>query len=121
MDAPHVYVRAWALGCLSYQYPNLSGGADRVAKQLRGDKECSFSGVTKSVWQSLEEGAGKRCSECGVRYRFGIRWGLWRGAQGCDQRVVIGGCDQRVVIEGCDQRGGDKGGGCDQKGGDRGL
>ena len=42
---------------LSYQYPNLSGGADRVCGQLRGDKECPFSGVTKSG--SLEEGAGK--------------------------------------------------------------
>ena len=32
----------------SYQYPNLSEGADRVGGQLRGDKECPFSGVTKS-------------------------------------------------------------------------
>ena len=47
VDAPHV--RA----CLSarllpqaYQYPNLSEGADRVGGQLRGDKECPFSGVT---------------------------------------------------------------------------
>ena len=47
----------------SYQYPNLSEGADRVGGQLRGDKECPFSGVTKSG--SLEEGAGNRCSECG--------------------------------------------------------
>ena len=31
---------------------------------LRGNKECpAFSGV--KIWQSLEEGAGKRCSECG--------------------------------------------------------
>ena len=30
--------------------------------QLRGDKECPFSG--NQIWQSLEEGAGKRCSEC---------------------------------------------------------
>ena len=30
------------------QYPNLSAGADRVGGQLRGDKECPFSGVTKS-------------------------------------------------------------------------
>ena len=30
--------------------------------QLRGDKECPFSGVTGSG--SLEGGAGKRCSEC---------------------------------------------------------
>ena len=37
------------------QYPNLSEGADRVGGQLRGDKECPFSGVTKSgrVWRKL--------------------------------------------------------------------
>ena len=57
----------------SYQYPNLSEGADRVAGQLRGDKECSFSGVTK-IWQSLEEGAGKRsCSECGSTHHRCLR------------------------------------------------
>ena len=69
---------------LQSYYPNISEGADRVGGQLRGDKECPFSGVTKSgrVWRkvpesdarspfsgvtksgSLEEGAGKRCSEC---------------------------------------------------------
>ena len=32
----------------SYRYPNLSEGADRVGGQLHGDKECPFSGVTKS-------------------------------------------------------------------------
>ena len=32
----------------SYQYPNLSEGADHVGGQLHGDKECPFSGVTKS-------------------------------------------------------------------------
>ena len=38
VDASHVYLRAWALGCfhsLNYQYPNLSEGADRVGGQLR--------------------------------------------------------------------------------------
>ena len=60
VDAPHVYVRAWALGCfyshISTQL-NLSEGADRVAGQLRGDKECPFSGVTKSgrVWRKVLE------------------------------------------------------------------
>ena len=41
----------------SYQYPNLSEGADRVGGQLRGDKECLFSGVTKSgrVWRKVPE------------------------------------------------------------------
>ena len=39
----------------SYEYPNLSEGADRVGGQLRGDKECPFSGVTKSgrVWRKV--------------------------------------------------------------------
>ena len=40
----------------SYQYPNLSEGADRVGGQLRGDK-CPFSGVIKSggVWRKVPE------------------------------------------------------------------
>ena len=58
----------------SYQYPNLSEGADGVGGQLRGDKECPFSGVTKSgrVWKKVPEsdagsveGDGKRCCVCG--------------------------------------------------------
>ena len=42
----------------SYQYSNrLSEGTDRVGRQLRGDKECPFSGVTKSgrVWRNVPE------------------------------------------------------------------
>ena len=41
----------------SYQYPNLSEGADRVGGQLRGDKEGHISGVTKSgrVWRNVPE------------------------------------------------------------------
>ena len=41
----------------SYQYPNLSEGADRVGGQLRGDKECPFSDITKSgrVWRKVSE------------------------------------------------------------------
>ena len=41
----------------SYQYPNLSEGADRVAGQLRRGKECPFSGVAKSgrVWRKVTE------------------------------------------------------------------
>ena len=51
-------------GCLgarlfpqSYQYPNLSEGADRVGGQQRGDKKCSLSGVTNfgRVWRKLPE------------------------------------------------------------------
>ena len=32
----------------SYLYPNLLEGSDCIGGQLRGDKECPFSGVTKS-------------------------------------------------------------------------
>ena len=41
----------------SYQYPNLSEGADRVGGQLRGDKECPFSSVTKCgrIWRKVPE------------------------------------------------------------------
>jgi len=41
----------------TYQYPNLSEGADCVSGQLHGDKECPFSGVTKSgrVWRKVPE------------------------------------------------------------------
>ena len=41
----------------SYQYPNLSEGTDHVGGQLRGDKECPFSGITKSgrVWRKVPE------------------------------------------------------------------
>ena len=45
----------------SYQYPNLSEGADRVGGQLRGDKECPFSGVNKSgrVWRKVPESGAR--------------------------------------------------------------
>ncbi len=41
----------------SYQYQNLSDGADRVGGQLHEDKKCPFSGVTKSgrVWRKMPE------------------------------------------------------------------
>ena len=46
-----VYVDVYMHGRLllqSYLYLNLSEGAVRVAGHLRGDKECPFSGITKS-------------------------------------------------------------------------
>ena len=51
----------------SYYYPNLSEGADRVGGQLREDKRVPPQ-WRNQIWQSLEEGAGKRCSECGSRH-----------------------------------------------------
>ena len=52
------------------QYPNLSEGADRVGGQLRGDKECPFSGVTKSgrVWRKVPE-SGARSDGPPLRHR----------------------------------------------------
>ena len=48
----------------NYLYPNLSEGADRVAGQMRGDKECPFSGVTKygRVWRKVPESDARRVS-----------------------------------------------------------
>ena len=50
----------------SYQYPNLSEAADRVSEQLRGDKECPFSGVTKSgrVWRKVPESDALSVGRC---------------------------------------------------------
>ena len=56
------------LGCLvgstvlsQYQYLNISEGADQVGGQLCGDKECPFSGVTKSgrVWRKVPESGAR--------------------------------------------------------------
>ena len=58
MDASHVYMGAWALGCFqSYQYSNLLEGADCIGGQLHRDKECPFSGVSKSgrLWRKVPE------------------------------------------------------------------
>ena len=67
-DGTNFFTRGGCASCLraclgarlllqSYQYPNLSEGADRVGGQLRGDKECPFSDVTKSgrVWSKVPE------------------------------------------------------------------
>ena len=47
-----------------YQYPNLSEGVDSVGGQLCGDKECPFSGVTKSgrVWRKVPESDARSVS-----------------------------------------------------------
>ena len=59
VDTPHVYVCALVLGCFNshINYPNLLEGADHAGGQLRGDKECPFSGITKSgrVWRKVSE------------------------------------------------------------------
>ena len=61
----------------SYQYPNLSEGADRVGGQLRGDKECPFSGVTKSarVWRKVPESDARSVSCChGLEETIAVHW-----------------------------------------------
>ena len=50
----------------SYQYPTLSEGDDRVGGQIRGDKDCPFSGVTKSgkVWRKVPESDARSVVQC---------------------------------------------------------
>ena len=67
VDAPRVYVRAWALGC----FHSLIGTRTfRRALTASVDSYAEIKGVPlqwrNQIWQSLEEGAGKRCSEFGV-------------------------------------------------------
>ena len=57
---------SWTLCCFqSYQYPNLSEGADRVGGQLCGDKRVPLQ-WRNQFRPSLDQGAEKRCSECGL-------------------------------------------------------
>ena len=67
------------------QYPNHSEGADRVGGQLRGGKECPFSGVTKSgrVWRVPESGA----RSVGCRYTGAWTQGCREGYRGPGTRV----------------------------------
>ena len=63
-DAPSCLRACLDAMLLPLSYPNLSEGADSVGGQLRGDNECPFGGVINQFWQTLKEGAEKRCSEC---------------------------------------------------------
>ena len=55
----------------SYQYPNLSEGADHVGGQLLGDNECLFGGVTKSgrIWRKVLE-SNARSLRCMLPFMF---------------------------------------------------
>ena len=60
VDAPHVYGRAWALGCFHSLTSTQTFRRALTALlhgQLRGDTECPFSDVTKSgrVWRKVPE------------------------------------------------------------------
>ena len=73
-------MRALALGCFYSHISTgtLAEGADRVGGQLRGDKECPFSGVTKSgeVWRKVPEGDARsvvRCMTVSGKTRVGKR------------------------------------------------
>ena len=65
MDASHVYVGTWALCCfhrlISTQTfrRTLTASVDSCA-----EIKSAPSTVYNQFWQSLEEGVGKRCSEC---------------------------------------------------------
>ena len=60
----------------SYQYPNLLEGTDRVGEQLRRDKECPFSGVTKSgrVWRKMPESDARRVTRLLVNADETVLW-----------------------------------------------
>ena len=59
MDASHVYVRAWALGCFRSHISTRTFRRALTASlnSCAIDKECPFSGVTKSgrVWRKVPE------------------------------------------------------------------
>ena len=78
----------------SYQYLNLSEGADRIGGQLRGDKECPFSGVTKSgiVWRKVPE------SDAGCVGLFTVAGQAGRSSRrGREERGQRGKRDERNV------------------------
>ena len=55
-----VYVHAWAQCCF-HSFPSLSECAYSINGQLHGDKECPFSGITKSgrVWRKVLESSAQ--------------------------------------------------------------
>ena len=65
VDASHVYVGASALGCFHSHISirTFRRAMTRVGGQLRGERVRLQ--WRNQIWQSLEEGAGKQCSECG--------------------------------------------------------
>ena len=67
----------------SHQYSNLWEGADRVGGQLRGDKECPFSDVTKSgrVWRKVPESDARSVGSTLCSFRDG------RGAYGPSRAI----------------------------------
>ena len=65
VDVSHVYVRAWALG---FFHNFISTHTFRRALTASMDSCAEIKCAPQwrnQIWQSLEEGAGKRCSECG--------------------------------------------------------
>ena len=58
-----MFARLLLQSCL---YPNLLEGTDRVGGQLHGDKECPFSGITKSgrVWRKVPESSAQSVCVC---------------------------------------------------------
>ena len=78
---------------------NLSEGADRVGGQLRGDKECPFSGVTKSgrarrkvpesvQWMKMPESVQWRKAPESVQWRKVPENVQWRKVPESDAQSV---------------------------------
>ena len=79
--------RYFAPTILLVGYPNLSGVADSVGGQLRGDKLCPFSGVTDSgrVWRKVPESNARSVftQSCHTQYFSGR--GLASAAKTCGE------------------------------------
>ena len=104
-DASHIYT--CVLGCyvastVIYHYPNLPEGADRIGGQLRGDKECPFSGVINSarVWRKDPESDARRvpliaipvncpleCPSCTRLGWWAVPW-MWRASAAHERSVM---------------------------------
>ena len=69
MNTPNYIREAKVRPVKNRLYPNLSESADRVGGQLRGGKECPFSGLTKSgrVWRKVPEIDARSVSPSVVR------------------------------------------------------
>ena len=105
VDASHyVYVRALALGCFCSHISTGTFGRALTASlhgQLRGDKECAFSGVTKPgrVWRKVPESDARsvpfaqQCWPCWPDCLIHRRWEVIHSVQSScadkEQRIII--------------------------------
>ena len=76
----------------SYWYPNLSGGADSVGGQLRGDEDSPVSGVTSSgrIWRKVPESdAQSVCFHPSTEQIIGLQEIRSKTQKGLHERLFI--------------------------------